>query len=132
MCSIQILKGGGRFLPLTLCRIKPCIYCPSNSFDLRHRWATIACYSHDAHTRLADLHRTMNVHTKPSSVTGDDEGAWLGAWPSGRMVGKKGDILKLVSQSSNTMLCALCSTSDKLADLLYICIGYSVNFFHTH
>ena len=51
------------------------------------------------HTRLADLHRTMNVHTKPPSVTGDDEGAWLGAWPSGRMVGKKGDILKLVSQS---------------------------------
>ena len=46
----------------------------------------------------ADLHRTMNVHTKPPSVTGDDEGAWLGAWPSGRMVGKKGDILKLVSQ----------------------------------
>ena len=38
----------------------------------------------------------MNVHTKPPSVTGDDEGAWLGAWPSGRMVGKKGDILKLV------------------------------------
>ena len=50
----------------------------------------------DAHTRLSDLHRTMNVHTKPPSVTGDDEGAWLGAWPSGRMVGKKGDILKLV------------------------------------
>ena len=48
-----------------------------------------------AHIRLADLHRTMNVHTKPPS---DDEGAWLGAWPSGRMVGKKGDILKLVSQ----------------------------------
>ena len=38
----------------------------------------------------------MNVHTKPPPVTGDDEGAWLGAWPSGRMVGKKGDILKLV------------------------------------
>ena len=51
-----------------------------------------------AHTRLADLHRTMNVHTKPLSVTGDDERAWLGAWPSGRMVGKKGGILKFVSQ----------------------------------
>ena len=51
-----------------------------------------------AHTRLADLHHTMNVHTKPPSLTGNDEGAWLGAWPSGRMVGKKGDILKLVSQ----------------------------------
>jgi hypothetical protein len=38
----------------------------------------------------------MNVHTKPPPVAGDDEGAWLGAWPSGRMVGKKGDILKLV------------------------------------
>ena len=50
----------------------------------------------DAHTRLSDLHRTMNVHTKPPSVTGDDEGACLGAWPSSRMVGKKGDILKLV------------------------------------
>ena len=55
-----------------------------------------------AHTRLSDLHRTMNIHTKPPSVAGDDEGAWLGAWPSGRMIGKKGDILKLVSQSSDT------------------------------
>ena len=43
----------------------------------------------------------MNVHTKPPSVTGDDEGAWLGAWPSGRMVGKKGDILKLVMITIN-------------------------------
>ena len=46
--------------------------------------------------RLADLHRTMNVHAKPPSVTAEDEGAWQGVWPTGRMVGKKGDILKLV------------------------------------
>ena len=45
---------------------------------------------------MGDLHHTMNVHTKPPSVTGYDVGAWLGVWPSGRMVGKKGDILKLV------------------------------------
>ena len=48
---------------------------------------TIYLYIHvDAHTRLADLHRTMNVHTKPPSVTRDEEGAWLGAWLSGRRV----------------------------------------------
>ena len=51
---------------------------------------TIYLYIHvAAHTRLADLHRTMNVHIKPPSVTRDEEGAWLGAWLSGRMVGKK-------------------------------------------
>ena len=49
------------------------------------------------HHRLADLHRTMNVHTKPPSTV-DGEGAWQGVWPSGRMFGKKGDILKLVSR----------------------------------
>ena len=47
--------------------------------------------------RLADLHRTMNVHAKPPSVAAEDEGAWQGVWPTGRVGGKKGDILKLVS-----------------------------------
>ena len=28
----------------------------------------------------------------------DGEGAWQGVWPSGRMFGKKGDILKLLSR----------------------------------
>ena len=56
-------------------------------------------YTIPAHTRLADLHRTMNIHTKPPSVAGDDEGAWLGAWPSGRMVGKKGDIYTQTCES---------------------------------
>ena len=45
---------------------------------------------------MADLHRTMNVHMKPPSVAAEDEGAWQGVWPTGRMGGKKGDILKLV------------------------------------
>ena len=65
---------------------------------------TCILFTSCTHYRLADLHHTMNVPTKPS-VTGNDEGAWLGAWPSGRMVGKKGDILKLVSQSSNAVIC---------------------------
>ena len=63
---------------------------------------TLVCTSlffclHIYHHRLADLHRTMNVHTKPPSTVGGG-GAWQGVWPSGRMFGKKGDILKLVGR----------------------------------
>ena len=56
--------------------------------------------------RLADLHRAMNTHMKASSVaqTPEEEagpGVGLGAWLPGTMDmrgGKKGDILKVVSE----------------------------------
>ena len=77
---------------------------------------TCILFTNCTHYRLADLHRTMNVHIKPPSVTGNDEGAWLGKWPNGRMVGKKGDILKLVSQSSNAVICTCIYSSISFAE----------------
>lgn len=82
--SLVFMDGGGvklgGFSIVKRCVCDGCLHAPP-----------ITSPTNSSPYRLADLHRTMNVHMKHQSVADD-----LGAWPPGRMGGKKGDILKLV------------------------------------